>query len=47
MPTPDPGPTAEVLAVRLNADNAMRLDYDPARGARLRDLARPEAVIPG
>jgi hypothetical protein len=47
MPAADAGPTAEALAVRLGADNAMRLDYDPAHGARLREITRPEAAIPG
>jgi hypothetical protein len=40
-PALDPGPTAEALAIRMRADHAYRLVYDPSDGVRLEDLTQP------
>jgi len=37
----DPGPTAEALAIRMRADHALRLVFDPTRGLALEDLTQP------
>ena len=47
VPTSDPGPTAELVALRLAADLVLRLVYDPVRGAELVDLTQPTSPIPG
>ncbi|MGC9670372.1 MFS transporter [Planosporangium sp. 12N6] len=46
VPAPDPGPTAEALTVRLAADTALRLEYDPVAGTRLRTLREPAFPVP-
>jgi hypothetical protein len=44
---PDPGPTVQALAVRLNADTVLRLGYDRVDGVRLRTLTERASPVPG